>query len=62
MALVRRSLSRTPTETEVGQAKTFLSEVTGTTPAADAAAVDPERRWILLAHALLASNEFTFLD
>ena len=62
VALVRRSLSRTPTETEVGQAKTFLSEVTGTTPAADAAAVDPERRWILLAHALLASNEFTFLD
>jgi hypothetical protein len=28
----------------------------------DGAAVDPERSWTLLAHALMASNEFTFLD
>jgi hypothetical protein len=62
VGMVRRALCRTPTESEVGQAKKFLSEAIPATTTADGAAVDPERRWILLAHALMASNEFTFLD
>lgn len=56
--LVRRALCRTPDEEEVRQAAKFLAD-----SASDpASANDPERRWVLLAHALLASNEFTFLD
>ncbi len=56
--LVRRALCRTPDEEEVRQAAKFLTDA-----ASDpASASDPERRWVLLAHALLASNEFTFLD
>ena len=62
VALVRRTLCRNPTESEVGQAKKFLNEAVSSTPAADGAAADPERPWRLLAHALMASNEFTFLD
>lgn len=58
-AMVRRTLCRNPTDAELGQAKKFLNEAI---PAADGGGTDPERRWILLAHALLASNEFTFLD
>lgn len=56
--LVRRALCRTPNEEEVRQAAKFLAD-----SASDpASANDSERRWALLAHALLASNEFTFLD
>lgn len=60
--MVRRSLGRTPADSEVIQAKQFLSEATGPISTTGGAAVDPERGWVLLAHALLASNEFTFLD
>ena len=56
--LVRRALCRTPNEEEVRQAAKFL----GDSASDPASANDPERRWVLLAHALLASNEFTFLD
>ncbi len=62
VAMVRRTLCRTPTESEVNQAKTFLSEAIPSATATDGAAVDPERSWTRLAHALMASNEFTFLD
>ncbi|MBL8813736.1 MAG: PSD1 domain-containing protein [Planctomycetaceae bacterium] len=56
--LVRRALCRTPSDEEVRQAAKFL----GDSASDPASANDPERRWVLLAHALLASNEFTFLD
>jgi hypothetical protein len=62
VGMVRRVLCRTPTESEVGKAKKFLREAVPATTTADGAALDPERGWILLAHALMASNEFTFLD
>lgn len=62
VAMVRRSLGRNPTESEAGQARKFLSEAISSTTASDGAAADPERSWRLLAHALMASNEFTFLD
>ncbi len=62
VAMVRRALCRNPSESEVGRAKKFLNETIPSTTTADGAAADPERRWILLAHALMASNEFTFLD
>ena len=60
-AMVRRTLCRNPTESEVGQAKKFLNDAISSTTT-DGAVADPERGWILLAHALMASNEFTFLD
>ncbi len=62
VAMVRRTLCRNPTESEVDQAKTFLTEAIPSATATDGAAADPERSWALLAHALMASNEFTFLD
>ena len=77
VALVRKVLSRTPTSFEVDRAKHFLDEANGVAAnaaAANAAAangaatntdgspIDPEGRWTQLAHALLASNEFLFLD
>ena len=62
VAMVRRTLCRDPTESEVGQAKKFLDDNIATATTTDGAAADPERGWILLAHALMASNEFTFLD
>ncbi len=60
--MVRRTLCRNPTPSEVEQAKQFLSDSIPSATTADASAADPERSWILLAHALMASNEFTFLD
>ena len=60
VAMVRKALCRTPSPAEIQQAAKFLSDASQ--PAADGAVADPERNWILLAHALLASNEFTFLD
>ena len=62
VAMVRRALNRNPTESEIGQAKKFLSEAVPGTTTADGTAADPERGWRLLANALMASNEFTFLD
>jgi hypothetical protein len=62
VALVRRTLCRNPSESEVDQAKKFLSDALPAAATADGAAADPELRWRLLAHALMASNEFTFLD
>jgi mono/diheme cytochrome c family protein len=62
VAMVRRTLCRNPTESEVGQAKKFLTDAIPTATATDGAAADSERGWTLLAHALMASNEFTFLD
>ena len=62
VAMTRRTLCRNPTESEVGQAKKYLSEAIPAATTADGAAADPERSWRLLAHALMASNEFTFLD
>ena len=56
--MVRRVLCRTPDNDEIQQARKFLADAI-TDPAT---ASNPERAWILLAHALLASNEFTFLD
>ena len=63
VAIVRRTLCRNPTESEVGQAIKFLNDaVSSSTTTTDGAAADAERGWVLLAHALMASNEFTFLD
>ncbi|HEY3963401.1 MAG TPA: DUF1553 domain-containing protein, partial [Planctomycetaceae bacterium] len=62
VALVRRTLCRNPSESEVGRAKKFLDDAVPPAATADGAAADPELRWRLLAHALMASNEFTFLD
>ena len=60
--MVRKALGRNPTESEIAQAGTFMTEATANTTTPEGAATDPERGWVLLAHALLASNEFTFLD
>ncbi len=62
VSMVRKALCRNPTAPEIGQAKKFLSEAVLHTTTADSTAADPERSWRLLAHALMASNEFTFLD
>lgn len=56
--MVRRVLCRTPNDAEIQQAKKFLADAI-TDPST---ANNPDRPWTLLAHALLASNEFTFLD
>ena len=60
--MVRKALGRNPTESEIAQASTFMTEATANTITPEGSATDPERGWVLLAHALLASNEFTFLD
>jgi mono/diheme cytochrome c family protein len=60
--MVQKALGRNPTESEIAQAGTFMTEATANTTNPEGAATDPERGWVLLAHALLASNEFTFLD
>lgn len=60
--LVRRTLCRDPTPPELAQAKTFLMEALSSDSDDNPAVMDAERRWTLLAHALLASNEFTFPD
>ena len=60
--MVRKALGRNPTESEIAQAGKFMTEATANTTTPEGAATDPERGWVLLAHALLASNEFTFLD
>ncbi len=60
--MVRKILCRNPTDSEIAQAKAFMTEATANSTTANGAVTDPERGWVLLAHALLASNEFTFLD
>jgi hypothetical protein len=62
VAMIRRTLCRNPTAAEVAHAKTFLQDASANIPTAIGVTEDPDRNWILLAHALLASNEFTFLD
>lgn len=62
VAMVRKVLCRNPTQTELDQARKFLSEAVPATAAPAGTATDPESRWRLLAHALMASNEFIFLD
>lgn len=61
-AIFRRVLCRNPSDAELQQAQKFLVDAMQTVASSDGAALDTERRWIQLAHALLASNEFTFLD
>ena len=61
VTMVRRVLCRNPTESEIGQAKKFLREAAFNTTT-DGSVADSERSWRLLSHALMASNEFTFLD
>ena len=62
VAMIRRTLCRNPTAAEVAHAKNFLQDASANIPTAIGVTADPDRNWILLAHALLASNEFTFLD
>lgn len=58
-AMMQRILGRSPNEIELTQIRNFLAEQ----PApAEGTNVDPEAKWTQLAHALLASNEFIFLD
>ncbi len=64
-ALVQRVLGRNPSPEEIERAVRFLTEVRelgAVAAGAPAARTDPERAWVQLAHALLASNEFVFLD
>jgi hypothetical protein len=60
--IIRRVLSRNPTDSEMSLSKRFLSEDSSELALDSPTTQDPERRWIQFAHALLASNEFTFLD
>lgn len=70
--LFQRTLSRDPTEADTQLALRFLRDARADSastdvpstdaPSTDASPAVPERHWIQLAHALLASNEFTFLD
>ena len=68
VVLFRRTLGREPTEKELGQVKGFVNDAEGVavptepTTVSEGSAKDREGRWVQLAHALLASNEFTFLD
>jgi len=61
VSMVRRMLGRTPTTMEVDRAKGFL-ESDAILSNTEGSTADPERKWIQLAHALMASNEFFFLD
>ncbi|MDA1230328.1 MAG: PSD1 and planctomycete cytochrome C domain-containing protein, partial [Planctomycetota bacterium] len=55
VAMIRRTLCRNPSESEVGQAKNFLNDAVSSTTTTEGATADPERGWTLLAHALMAS-------
>lgn len=61
VAMFRKILSRSPSDVEVQRAKKFLSDSVEP-KVGEPTAADTERTWIQLAHALLASNEFIFLD
>jgi hypothetical protein len=60
--MFRRILCRNPSPIEMERSQSFIAEGTQAAGTDSASSVDPEPRWIQLAHALLASNEFTFLD
>lgn len=59
---VRKVLCRNPTQSEIAQAREFMKEALSSTTTAETPGTDSERAWVLLTHALMASNEFTFLD
>lgn len=62
-ALVRHVFGRDPTQEETLAAETFL--LAGQPAESNLTNLDPtlrERRWTQLTHALLASNEFNFID
>ncbi len=61
VATVRRILGRIPTAIELERAHRFIDD-REPVAASDGLSMDPERKWIQLSHALLASNEFAFLD
>ena len=61
VAMIRRILGRTPSTMEVERAKGFI-ESDSAVLNAEGPTEDPERKWIQLAHAVMASNEFFFLD
>jgi hypothetical protein len=60
--MVRKTLGRNPSDAEIAHARTFLTEATANMTTPEGGLTNAERGWVLLAHALLASNEFTFLD
>jgi hypothetical protein len=60
--MFRRILCRNPSPIEMERSQSFIAEGIQAAGTDSASSVDPEPRWIQLAHALLASNEFTFLD
>lgn len=61
VGLLRRVLGRDPETSELEAAERFLA-TESVTNGDSTAASDRERRWRQFAHALLASNEFTFID
>lgn len=60
--IVRRILCRNPSDSEMEIAKRFMNQKPEAAKSSEQATNDPERLWAQFAHALLASNEFTFLD
>jgi mono/diheme cytochrome c family protein len=66
--LMLHVLGRRPTDAEWNATEQFLNHAAVTAnpqqngEAADTASQQRERRWVQIAHALLASNEFTFID
>ncbi|MFY8071221.1 MAG: DUF1553 domain-containing protein, partial [Pirellula sp.] len=58
--LFRKILGRAPKSDEEQLALRFIDESNKTVIEGQTA--DPEKGWAQLAHALLASNEFTFID
>lgn len=66
--LTQHVLGRLPSDLEWNATEQFLNHAVATAnpqqnaEAADALSQQKERRWVQIAHALLASNEFTFID
>jgi|694.fasta_scaffold28885_1 hypothetical protein len=60
--IMRRILCRNPSDSEMEIAKRFMNQSPEAAASSEQTTHDPERRWAQFAHALLASNEFTFLD
>ena len=61
-AMFRKILCRNPSQAELEHARSFLTDTASSAGNEPTASADPEQRWVQLAHALFASNEFTFLD
>ncbi len=61
VAIVRRVLGRNPTEAESILSQRFLAD-DADAKKSEGDKTDPERKWIQLTHAWMASNEFVFLD